>query len=189
MRSRLWSLLLAPLLLGCPSNPTPSAAPTGSAASVLLSKAEQAHKSSDHEGEALALREAVDLLAREGPSPQLQSAQDACVQAMVEAGDNVASYRLWNEMEKKNGPTMESGRMKARARSLMLQQAQELEQQVALDLKSGRPAAAQCTARAALHLLEEAGAEKKQVEAARAAAERLEKAADTTSAASSAPQP
>ncbi len=178
MSSRLWPLLALPLLLGCPSQPLPSPTPTANPASTLLLKATQAHQASDHEGEALALREAVDLLAREGPTVQLEEARAACVQAMVEAGDNVASYRLWKGLEARNGPSTESKRMKERARQLMLQQAQELEAQATADVKAGRPQAGLCTAQAALHLYEEAGAEKGQVEKARAGVEVVRRATE-----------
>lgn len=177
MRLCLCHLLTLALLLGCRSPSSPLTTPTATVdpASQLLRKASQAHKASDHEGEALALREAVDLLAREGSTPQLEQASAACVQAMVEAGDNVASYRLWKGLEAKNGASVESKRMKERARKLMLQQAQELEAQAMVDLNGGRPQAALCTAQAALHLYEEGGAEKRQIEQARAGVDSLKR--------------
>ena len=139
----------------------------------MISKAQTARKAGQRETEAVALRDAVDLLGASGDA-RLEEARAECVQAMVEAGDNVESFRLWSGLAKKKGAGEEAGKMRERARKLMLQQAGELADQVELDLKAHRPQAALCTAKAALALCAEAGSDAALLKRAQAALKKAE---------------
>lgn len=141
-----------------PPSPSPSPTPPDRVG-ALIAKAHAARASEDHESEALALREAVDLMGNSGDSARLEPTRADCVRAMVEAGGNTESFRLWSELETKDSARKEAAKMKERARKLMLQQAGELVDQVELDLKARRPQAALCTARASLELCREAQAD------------------------------
>jgi hypothetical protein len=141
----------------------------------LLAKAATARQAQDRETEALALREAVEILGRRPPTPQLEAARKACVEAMVEAGGNADSYRLWRDLEQKNPASQEAQRMKQRAHALMLGQAGELSTQVQIDSQAGNHQSALCTAQAALSLLQQAEADPEQIAKAEAAAERARK--------------
>jgi hypothetical protein len=168
------SALLALHLLACQSPAPPPPTPTPDRAGAILEKARRAHESDDWESEALALREAVEML--EPGSSRMQSAREACVRAMVEAGGNCESFRLWSSLEKKNGPSPEATKMKQRARKLMLRQAEELQEQVRIDLKGRRPQAALCTAQASLSLCMQAGSDPERLKAARATVKLAESA-------------
>ncbi len=152
-------LLAGTLATGCAApmsqtNPTP----TQSQTQTLLEQARTATQAGDHENAALTLRGAVEVMARETPdSPELEAARARCAKAMVEAGGNRASFQLWTDLAQKNPSSTEAKRMVARARSLMLQQAEELRGQAKLDADESRPQAALCTAIASRDLLEEAG--------------------------------
>lgn len=172
-------LLGAALLLwltGCTPTPTPLSSPTPDPVATLLHQAEQARRADQREHEALALRQAVELLGLTVPpdDPVLQSARAQCVTAMLEAGGNAASYRLWSDIAKNNGPSQESRRMKERARQMLLLQATELQQQVGLDHQAGRHQAALCTALASQQLLQLAGAPKAALDTAQKAVEQAE---------------
>ena len=178
LRSSFLGCLAFLTMAGCraapSSSPTPNVTPDRLGA--LTAKARTAHQAGDHESEALALREVVDLLGIRGDSEQLKQARAQCVEAMVEAGDNTESFRLWTDLVKKDKANKEAGRMKERARKLMLQQAGELAEQVDRDLKANRPQAALCTAQASLALCREAGADAALLKRAEAALTKTEMA-------------
>lgn len=177
------------LLSACHPATAPRVSPSPDPAAALLEKAETARQAGDRETEALALREAVDILVTRAPSPLLKSTQQACVQAMIEAGGNAQSFRLWADIEKKNGPTQEARKMKERARLLMLQQAEELAAQVEVDLKGKKPQAALCTAQASLSLYQQAGGNAAQLQQAQATVERARKGSSQPAAPTSSPSP
>ena len=176
LRSSFLGCLAFLTLAGC--RPAISSPPTVTPdrLGALTAKARTAHQAGDRESEALALREVVDLLGTRGDSEQLKQAQAQCVEAMVEAGDNTESFRLWTDLAKKDKANKEAGRMKERARKLMLQQGGELIEQVDRDLKSNRPQAALCTAQASLALCHEAGADTALLKRAEAALTKTETA-------------
>jgi hypothetical protein len=162
-------LLLLLLALGCRgASPvaTPSTPPDPLPA--MLDKAAAAQARGDREGEALQLRQAVEMLGARRPEPSnLAEVRRLCTLAMVEAGGNADSFRLWSDLASKD--PKDGKRMRERARKLMLQQAGELVAQVDLDLQERHPEDAVCTARAALELLRLAKAGPQQVAPARAA--------------------
>ena len=164
-RTKMLSLGLLLALAGCSAVTSPAASPTPDRVAILLEAASQARQAENREAEALALRDAVELLAQkqEQPAFQLETVRQACVQAMVEAGGHASSYRLWSDIEDGNGPSNETKRMKERARNLMLQQAEELQRQVQIDHSKGHHQTALCTALASQELLRQASADPSQV--------------------------
>ncbi len=149
------TLLLGLLFVGChPGASRPSATSSPDPIAILVSKAETAHTSGDRETEALALREAMEKVSRSSPdSPQLPELRKQCVDAMVEAGGNADSYKLWSRIEKER-PTEAAAakRMVKRAKEMMIQQGAELLAQVEIDEKAGHHQSALCSALAAQEL-------------------------------------
>lgn len=148
------------LLSGCTKPPvSPKPSPVAlSQSDTLIDQARVATEGGDHESAALALREAVELLARENPQSQdLVATRALCTEAMVKAGGNTESFRLWRTLVSEDPSNVDAKRMEARARSLMLQQADELLDQAKADFRSGKAQTALCTARASEILMTEAG--------------------------------
>lgn len=167
---------LAALALGCQTPaPGPTPTPTPDVLAGLLQRARQAESSSDWETAALALREAVELQVGRADVSSLEQTRTACVNALAQAGGNLESHRLWSELERKNGVSEETTRMKERARKMMVMQGQELLQHAELDHQEGRPQAALCTARAALLLYQEAAAPAEELKAAEEQIARFER--------------
>ena len=165
-------LLLLPLLLAGCAAPKPVASPTPDRVTMLM---QEADKAPDNEARAVALRAAVDLMP---PGERRDQAKKECIAAMVEAGGNAESYRLWSDLlAKKPENAKEAGRMAERARKLMVQQGEELTAQAALDLQEKHPQAAECTAQAALDLFKLSGETGKNPQAAQLALERARKPA------------
>lgn len=185
-RSLLLCGLAALTLAACqPGTPTHTPSPiqaTPDRVGALIAKAEAARHADDRETEALALREAVDLLGARGDIERLRAARAECVQAMVEAGGNAESYRLWTDLAQKDGAGEEATKMRERARKLMLQQAAELTDQVDLDLKERRPQAALCTAQASLELCRLAEADSVLLKRAEGALQKCESALSSIAA-------
>lgn len=157
------ALLVVLLLAGCHSAP-PDPTPTPALSESLLQQAEELLKAADYEGAALTFRDALDQMEQSGAAEsEIRQVQEKATHAMVEAGGNARSQRVWEEMGRKNPESkMEAGRMRVRAERLMLQQGEELLVQATEDFKQGHLSKAVATARATETLFTLAGADDEQ---------------------------
>ena len=156
-------------LLACQVQPDKVTVATSSPEPSKFELGKMLLEQQDFEGAAVALREVLDEFdAQNVPLDRQGATQELCTKALVEAGGFVGSMRLWQGLKDKNPDSAaEASRMIARAKKMMLLQADELLLQAKEDLEGGTKSKALSAVRAALQLYEEAQGPEESVSSAK----------------------